>query len=216
VCPLPTHDLRNGRLNQAAYSLFLFIRDVADSDFVGWLDRRLAAVLLVTGADRADRLRRAVIDPLAHVHGISDKVLSMALADLLLGADRRRRLWVEAGAAMIAVDTLVHNLLHRTGTIQRLGAAHRYGPGCYGVGGCAEILEMIAARIDARRFNRRFPANFPRFVQHAIWRFCAEDALDECNGRQIDDRFRCDRVECAVFVSCDHVPLKPELGQPNG
>jgi len=27
-CPLPNHDLRNGRLNQTAYSLFLFIRDV--------------------------------------------------------------------------------------------------------------------------------------------------------------------------------------------
>jgi hypothetical protein len=26
-CPLPKHDLRNGRLNQTAYSLFLFIRD---------------------------------------------------------------------------------------------------------------------------------------------------------------------------------------------
>jgi hypothetical protein len=29
-CPLPTHTLRNGRLNQTAYSLYLFIRDVAD------------------------------------------------------------------------------------------------------------------------------------------------------------------------------------------
>jgi hypothetical protein len=32
----------HGRLNQLAYSLFLFIRDVADGDFVGWIDRRLA------------------------------------------------------------------------------------------------------------------------------------------------------------------------------
>src|SRR2546430_5125419 len=36
ACPLPTHDLRNGRLNQAASSLFLFVRDVANGDFVGW------------------------------------------------------------------------------------------------------------------------------------------------------------------------------------
>jgi hypothetical protein len=28
ACPLPTHQLRNGRLNQMAYSLFLFIRDI--------------------------------------------------------------------------------------------------------------------------------------------------------------------------------------------
>src|ERR1700675_1986438 len=28
ACPLPSHQLRNGRLNQMAYSLFLFIRDI--------------------------------------------------------------------------------------------------------------------------------------------------------------------------------------------
>ena len=28
-CPLPRHALRNGRLNQTVYSLFLFMRDVA-------------------------------------------------------------------------------------------------------------------------------------------------------------------------------------------
>jgi hypothetical protein len=28
ACPLPKHWLRNGRLNQAAYSLFLFVRDI--------------------------------------------------------------------------------------------------------------------------------------------------------------------------------------------
>jgi hypothetical protein len=37
-CPLPSHDLRNGHLNQAAYSLFLFIRDIADGDLIGWID----------------------------------------------------------------------------------------------------------------------------------------------------------------------------------
>ena len=37
-CPLPSHDLRNGRLNQTAYSLFLFIRDIADGDLIGWID----------------------------------------------------------------------------------------------------------------------------------------------------------------------------------
>ena len=39
-CPLPSHDLRNGRLNQTAYSLYLFIRDIADGDLVGWIDRQ--------------------------------------------------------------------------------------------------------------------------------------------------------------------------------
>jgi hypothetical protein len=41
ACPLPTHRLRNGHLNQIAYGLYLFIRDVADGDLVGWIDDRL-------------------------------------------------------------------------------------------------------------------------------------------------------------------------------
>ena len=40
-CPLPNHWLRNGGLNQTAFSLYLFIRDVADGDLVRWLDQRL-------------------------------------------------------------------------------------------------------------------------------------------------------------------------------
>jgi hypothetical protein len=110
---------------------------------------------------------------------------------------------------MIAVDTLVHNFLHRTGILGRLGAGHPYGPASYAPTGCAEILERIAGNIDARRFNPAFPTTFPRFVQHAVWLFCAEGGLDECNGRQIDDRKRCTRNECPVFRLCDRVPLKP-------
>ena len=209
-CPLPTHDLRNGRLNQAAYSLFFFIRDVAGGDLVGWIDRRLADADLASASGRPARLRQVLIEPLRHVYGISDKVLSMVLSGLLLAADRRRVLWMEAGVAMIAVDTLVHNFLHRTGILRRLDATHPYGPRCYAAGGCAEIIERIAAKIDARRFNRAFPAKFPRFVQHALWRFCAADGLDQCNGRRIDDRTRCDQSDCPVFRRCDRIPLKPE------
>jgi len=210
ACPLPTHDLRNGRLNQAAYSLFLFMRDIANGDFVGWIDQRLANADLLSAPDRAARLRQALVEPLAHVYGVANKVLSMALAGLLLAGDPRRVLWTEAGAVMIAVDTLVHNFLHRTGILGRLGADHPYGPACYAPTGCAAILERVAAIIDARRFNPAFPANFPRFVQHAVWQFCAENGLDECNGRQIDDRARCDRRECPVFRLCDRVALKPK------
>ena len=131
----------------------------------------------------------------------------MALSRLLLAGDPRRRHWVEAGTVMIAVDTLVHNFLHRTGILDRLDAAHAYGARCYRPKGCAAIIERIAAEIDARRFNRAFPANFPRFVQHAIWRFCAQSGLNECNGRRIDDRLRCTRKECPVFRRCDRIAL---------
>src|SRR6266516_1016695 len=42
LCPLPTHRLRNGGLNQLAYGLFLFCRDSVGGDLVAWLDTRLA------------------------------------------------------------------------------------------------------------------------------------------------------------------------------
>jgi hypothetical protein len=199
--------LRNGRLNQTAYSLFLFMRDLADGDFVGWIDQRLATV--EPGPCRAARLRRALLEPLGNIYGVSNKVLAMALSELLLAGDTRRQTWVETGTVMIAIDTLVHNFLHRTGTLRALGADHPYGPRCYAPDGCAGIIEHIASQIDARRFNPAFPANFPRFVQHAIWRFCAEAGLGRCNGRRIDDRAPCRQTDCPVFGGCARVPLKP-------
>ena len=49
----------------------------------------------------------------------------------------------------------------------------------------------------------------PRFVQHAIWRFCAEAGLNRCNGRRIADRAPCQQADCPVFAGCGRVPLKP-------
>jgi len=172
ACPLPRHPLRNGRLNQMAYSLFLFMRDVADNDFVGWIDAQLSAVKSQT-PDRLATLREAIIGPLRNVYGVSDKVLAMAMSTLLLAAGSRRTLCVEVGATFVAVDTLVHNFLHRTGILNRLHADHPYGDRCYRPGGCSEVLHQLAAKIDARQFNSAFPATFPRFVQSAIWRYCA-------------------------------------------
>jgi hypothetical protein len=88
-CPLPKHDLRNGRLNQTAYSLYLFIRDVADGDLVGWIDRQLEAANETAGPDRLARMRASLIEPLREVYGLSDKVLTMALSCILLGAPKR-------------------------------------------------------------------------------------------------------------------------------
>jgi hypothetical protein len=207
-CPLPNHWLRNGRLNQTAYALHLFIRDIAGGDLVGWIDRRLNTAIKRSGPDRLASMRTALLDPLKEVHGVSDKVLMMALSTLFLGAAGHRRRRREVGGSMIAIDTLVHNFLHRTGILHRFRADHAYGATCYRPGGCAEIIETVAQRIDARQFNRGFPRWFPRFVQHAIWRYCAQQGLDICNGNQIDDRKRCSNTQCSLYSKCDRKELR--------
>jgi hypothetical protein len=108
---------------------------------------------------------------------------------------------------MIAVDTLVHNFLYRTGILHRLGANHPYGAACYRPNGCADIIRTVSARIDARPFNRTFPQAFPRFVQHAIWRYCAQGYLNICNGNRVDDRHACQNRYCQLYLTCDRKPL---------
>jgi hypothetical protein len=127
--------LRNGHLNQTAYSLFLFIRDIADGDFVGWTDVQLQAANSLPGPDRLIRMGAALIEPMQEIYGVSDKVLAMALSALPLGAPKKMVLWTEVGGSMIAIDTLVHNFLHRTGILARLNACHLYGAACYRPGG---------------------------------------------------------------------------------
>src|SRR3954449_9358528 len=85
---------------------------------------------------------------------------------------------------MIAIDTLIHNLLHRTSTLAQCEAEHAYGPACYAPRGCAALVRQLAHEIDARSFDSSFPAIFPRFVQHALWAFCAQDGLNVCNGNR--------------------------------
>jgi hypothetical protein len=207
-CPVPKHDLRNGRLNQTANSLFLFIRDVADGDLVSWIDRQLHEANDPPGPDRLARMRASLIEPLREVYGLSDKVLTMALSCVLLGAPKKMSLWIEVGGSMIAIDTLVHNFLHRTGILHRFDAKHAYGLACYRPDGCADIIQAVAEQIDARQFNLRFPKTFPRFVQHAIWRYCSQSGLGVCNGNRIDDSRRCENKDCRVRLMCDRVALR--------
>jgi hypothetical protein len=93
ACPLPRHDLRDGRLNQTAYSRFLFMRDLAGGDIVGWIDNRLAGVdlddagLVQEEPGEFAELPRVALGAAAlvgriHIYGVSNKVLAMALADL--------------------------------------------------------------------------------------------------------------------------------------
>ena len=213
-CPLPRHKLRNGRLNQTAYSFYLFVRDVAKNDLVGWIDDQLispkgptASGSVPSLADQAADRQERLIGPLRNIYGVSDKILTMTLSGLLMGASKGRPHWFETGKAMIAIDTLIHNFLHRTGILEDGGVVHSYGVGCYAKG-CADVVRAAASQIDARAFNRSYPKVFPRFVQHAIWRFCAADGSNICNGNRIDDREACQNNHCQLFSKCRRKALK--------
>ncbi len=158
-CSVPHHRLRNGRLNQTAYSLYLFIRDLARDDLPGWIDSQLNSIS-DTDANYAALAHEALVGPMRHIFGVSDKVITMTLSEILMSAPSNRHNWFRIGSQMIVVDTLVHNFLHRTGILRRFDADHSYGPACYHSGHCADILRAVASQIDARRFNREYPENF--------------------------------------------------------
>lgn len=211
-CAVPRHRLRNGRLNQTSYSFFLFVRDIAKTDLVHWIDERLRDPTNnhLTSSEIATERQERLIGPLRNVYGVSDKILTMSLSGLLMGAPAYRESWRQTGIGMIAIDTLVHNFLHRTGILHGCGKPHVYGSACYTAGGCASIVRDIAAHIDATSFNNEFPRTFPRFVQHAIWRFCAGDALNVCNGNKIDDRNSCENRFCQLSRKCQKFTLKTQ------
>jgi hypothetical protein len=160
ACSLPTHPLRKGGLNQTAYSLYLFLRDQCQGDLVAWIDEQLATADRPGSPRRAQLMRAALLQPFQAVHGIGSKVVSMALSELLLGADLKQERWLTTGASLIVIDTLVHNWLHRTGILAELGAEHAYGPGCYRPGGCAEIIEQVAHRLMRGSSTRPFQPSF--------------------------------------------------------
>jgi hypothetical protein len=216
-CSIPQHPTRKGSLIIGAYALALFMRDVCDCDFVGWIDRSLEHADPGPAArDRGVRMGAALLDGMRGIYSLGDKVLSMALADLLLAADPQRERWVTTGASMIAIDTLLHNHLHRSGVLRRFGAEHPYGPRCYAAGGCSDLVRGLAERIDARQFDTTYPANFPRFIQFAIWQLCSTSGFNVCNGNQIDDTRGCANDRCPAFAACDRLALFPAPERSGG
>jgi hypothetical protein len=200
-CPVPRTPLRNGRLNQSAYSLFFFIRDIADGDLIGWVDKGLSKGAIATTSG-PHVTATPIVAAMRGIFGVADKVLTMALANLFLAAGPSRKKWQTAGANLVVIDTLVHNWLRRTGLISELGHAHDFGNACYLESGCASIIHRLSRYVDASGYNRVYPEYFPRFVQHAIWRYCAQGALNVCNGSRIDDRSRCKNRHCILFRGC--------------
>lgn len=90
ACPLPKPPLRNGRLNQTAHSLYMFVRDLADGNLVGWIDHQLESARGSTTAELEAARQEALIGPLRNVYGVSDKILMMTLSTLLIGAREHR------------------------------------------------------------------------------------------------------------------------------
>ena len=216
-CPLPRLPGRKGSLNRAAVGLSLFIRDhCPDGDLIAWLDRQLTAAAPGGAVDapvRAAAFREALLIPLNVIPGVSRKVWSLALATLLLGAARGRptpalrERWQTAGLGLIVVDSLVHAYLHRTGILQRLGREHPYGPRCQTPDGCLGVLNALAARVDARAYASDLPAYAPRFVQHALWRFCSAAGWGICNGQRIARGTACHQRQCPSYRDCDRLTL---------
>ncbi len=206
-CPVTTIPARKGVLAEAAIGLWLFVRDCCDGDFVGWIDQRLAkAYAPLGGPHRLARMRAAVLEPLVEIPGTGPKVWSMVLAELLLGGDPDRGQWVEVGASFVAVDSLVHAYLHRTGILRSLAADHLYGPDCNSASGCVNVIEQLAQLIDAREFDPSYPTRFARWLQFAIWWFCAADGWAVCNRISVDDVVGCQQRFCPTFADCARLP----------
>ena len=212
ACPLPSHDLRNGHLNQTAYSLFLFIRDLADGDLIGWIDAQLAGRRRSAwpapvkpnggGPDRADAgdlrglgqgPRHGPVQPAAR--------RSQEAGPLDRGrrqADRHRHV----GAQLSAPD-------RHPGPVQReplCMARPATGPAAV-----PTLLQPWRSGSTPGSSIRPFRRTFPRFVQHAIWRYCSQSGLDVCNGNRIDDAKRCGNLDCRVRAMCDRVALRKAI-----
>lgn len=216
-CPVPRLPLRKGDLNQLAASLFLFLEDVAQGDLVGFIDKTMT--LARCGGSGGDPMdidgqRTALMKAFQPIFGVGPKLVSMALADLLIAAGPAWPDWVEIGRSMIVIDSLVHNFLHRSGILLALGATHLFGPACYGRKGCEVVLRDIAARIDLSAIWPGQTAHHPRLIQSAIWRFCSASTGGACNGRAINDRAPCGSTTCPVGQTCGRIVLDPRPPRP--
>jgi hypothetical protein len=210
-CPVPRLPLRKGKLNETAFALFLLLRDRCGGDLVSFIDRTVA--IATEQPDWLIIAREALMAAFTSVSGVSRKLAAMMLAVLLCSAGPERPLWIKVGLSMVAIDSLVHNFLHRTGIIRAYGVQHLYGQSCFGLGGCEAIIRDLAERQSDRSFFMAGPPISPRELQHAIWRFCAADELAICNGNRIRDTAACELESCPLRSRCSRVPLRTVLAQ---
>lgn len=171
TCPLPKFDMKRGALNHMAFSLNFFLRDVAGGDFYTFTRQHFGTDGPADGTINGGL--DGFIGQITTIANVGPKLAHLALSGLFLtaypGWDYRR-----VGEQMIAVDSLVHNFLHRTGILAGYGSNHQYGPRCHTENGCLGVIRDLATRIDCREFNPTLPAHFPRFVQYHLWAYCGQ------------------------------------------
>ena len=206
-CPLPSHDLLKGVLNIKAYSFFFYIRDVCQGDLLSHFKNIIENHIKTSNPDPSAVIeaRNDLVTDFKQIFGVGDKLANMTLSSFLL-SNQNNQTYVRVGQAMIAVDTLVHNFLHRTGVLKFYNCQHNYGPGCSK--DCISIIDSLTKKIDARQFNQAHPKYFPRFVQFSIWRFCSITGENICNGVNINDGKPCNQEDCPLYQLCDHIALK--------
>ena len=204
-CPVPTHDLRNGKLNQMAYSLYFFIRDTCEGNLIEFINSIIHRNLTKNYTYREIvTARNELLGEFTKIFNIGNKVASMALSDLLL-SDLRKPRWNKVGRSMVAVDRLVHKFLYRTGILKQNNAIHDYGKKCDII--CTEIVIKIAEKINATKINKNYPSFYPRFIQHSIFHFCATDGLNFCNEKSVGNLKECAQTNCFYYKKCDRNKL---------
>lgn len=162
--------MKRGNLNHMAFSLYLFLRDVAGRDFLAYVRQHFGDHQQGDGA--INYCLQGFIGEVITIANVGPKLAHMALSCLFLtaypGWNYRR-----VGTHMIAVDSLVHNFLHRTGILDSYRLDHSYGPRYHAQNGFLGVIQDMAGRIDCREFNPALPASFPRFIQY-IWAYCGQ------------------------------------------
>ena len=147
--------------------------------------------------------RQALLRQFGRVEGVSAKLANMVLADILLGGRPKDMRWRMIGAAMCTVDVLVHKFLDRTGILKAFGLEHAYGPRCYRENGCDGVIAELARVVPVQSIDPAYPDYFPRLLELAIWRFCAETQHGVCRTRIVGKGRLCNqRHHCPVAQSC--------------
>ncbi len=203
LCIVPTIPARKGQLARLAVALSYWAAALPDQCLVAWARSKLKRGDPRSGA-------AAMVEDLKSLPGVSDKVASMIASDIAIGLSARRPALFASGASVVVVDSLVHNLLLRSGAILAEGKPHTFGSACYATDGCRDLIVRFSETIDARRYNSAWPQTAPRMLQHALWRFCAGNEFNVCNGNQIHAGTKCKTSICPARRRCARLIIEPK------